>query len=47
MEARNFLQASAEIRFAAETREQVYAWIERVLRQQQYQQQGRAGLGGF
>lgn len=42
---RAFLQASAEIRFAAETREQVYAWIERVLRQQQYQQQGRAGRG--
>lgn len=39
------MQASAEIRFSAETREQVYTWIERVLRQQQYQQQGRAGRG--
>jgi transposase InsO family protein len=42
---RAFLQASAEIRFAAETRDQVYGWIERALRQQQYQQQGRAARG--
>ena len=42
---RAFLQASAEIRFTAETREQVYGWMERVLRQQRYQQQGRAARG--
>ena len=40
-----FLQASAGIRFEAETRQQVYGWIERVLCQQQYQQQGRAARG--
>jgi transposase InsO family protein len=40
-----FLQASAGIRFQAETREQVYGWIGRVLCQQQYQQQGRAARG--
>jgi transposase InsO family protein len=42
---RAFLQASAGLRFTAETREQVYGWMERVLRQQQYQQQGRAARG--
>jgi transposase InsO family protein len=40
-----FLRASEEIRFEAETREQVYHWIEQVLRQQQYQQQGRKARG--
>ncbi len=42
---RVFLQASAEIRFEAETREQVYNWVERVLCQQQYLQQGRVARG--
>ena len=42
---RAFSQTSAGIRFEAETREQVYNWIERVLRQQQYLQQGRAARG--
>jgi transposase InsO family protein len=40
-----FLNASQEIRFEAENREQVYAWIEQVLRQQQYAQQGRKARG--
>jgi transposase InsO family protein len=40
-----FLEASAEIRFAGEKREQVYAWIEQLLRQQQYSQQGRRARG--
>jgi hypothetical protein len=30
------LDASEEIRFAGENREQVYGWVEQVLRQQQY-----------
>ena len=40
-----FLQASEDIRFEAETQAQVYAWIERLLRQQQYAQQGRQARG--
>ncbi len=40
-----FLQASEEIHFLGENRQQVYAWIEQVLRQQQYIQQGRKGRG--
>ena len=40
-----FLRASEEIRFKGETREQVYSWIETVLRQQQYEQQGRKARG--
>ncbi len=40
-----FLQASEEIHFLGENRLQVYAWIEQVLRQQQYTQQGRKGRG--
>ena len=40
-----FLNASGEIRFEGENREQVYPWIEQVLRQQQYAQQGRKARG--
>ena len=40
-----FLRASEEIRFKGETRGQVYHWIEQLLRQQQYQQQGRKARG--
>ena len=40
-----FLQASEEIRFTAENRPQVYAWIEQVLRQQHYAQLGRKARG--
>jgi transposase InsO family protein len=40
-----FLLVSADIRFQAESREQVYSWMERVLRQQRYHQQGRADRG--
>jgi len=40
-----FLQASEDIRFEGETQAQVYAWIERLLRQQQYAQQGRQARG--
>ena len=40
-----FLQASEEIHFLGENRQQVYAWIEQVLRQQQYGQQGRKARG--
>ena len=42
---RAFLQASEGIRFAGETRAQVYDWIERVLCRQQYFRQGRAARG--
>ena len=40
-----FLKASEEIRFEGKDREQVYAWIEQVLRQQQYAKQGRKARG--
>jgi transposase InsO family protein len=40
-----FLSASEEIRFEGENREQVYGWVEQVLRQQHYQQQGRKARG--
>ena len=40
-----FLKASEGIRFEGESRQQVYHWIEQVLRQQQYAQQGRAARG--
>jgi transposase InsO family protein len=41
----SFLKASEEIRFEGENREQVYSWVEQLLRQQQYQKQGRKGRG--
>jgi hypothetical protein len=40
-----FLHASEEIRFLGENRQQVYAWVEQVLRQQLYVQQGRRARG--
>ena len=40
-----FLNASQEIRFEGENREQVYGWVEQVLRQQQYEKQGRKARG--
>jgi transposase InsO family protein len=40
-----FLKASEAIRFEGESRQQVYHWIEQVLRQQQYQKQGRQAHG--
>ena len=40
-----FLNASEEIRFEGENREQVYGWVEQVLRQQHYPQQGRKARG--
>lgn len=40
-----FLQASDELHFAGQQRDQVYGWIEQVLRLQQYAQQGRAARG--
>jgi predicted DNA-binding transcriptional regulator AlpA len=40
-----FLGASEAMRFEGETRQQVYPWMERVLCQQQYHQQGRAARG--
>ena len=40
-----FLAASEEIRFESNHRQQVYAWIEQVLGQQHYAQQGRKARG--
>jgi hypothetical protein len=40
-----FLRASEQIRFKGQTREQVYHWIEQLLRQQQYEQQNRKARG--
>jgi len=40
-----FLNASEEIRFDSENREQVYGWVEQVLRQQQYPKQVRKARG--
>jgi len=40
-----FLNASEEIRFEGENRQQVYGWVEQVLRQQHYQKQSRKARG--
>src|SRR5260370_41763862 len=41
----SFLRASEAMRFEGETRQQVNPWMERVLCQRQYHQQGRAARG--
>lgn len=40
-----FLNASEEIQFEGQNRQQVYGWVEQVLRQQQYPKQGRKARG--
>ena len=40
-----FVAASEEIRFESENRQQLYSWVERVLIEQQYRQQGKAARG--
>ena len=40
-----FVEASEDIRFEAENRQQLYAWVERVLVGQQYAQLGKAARG--
>ena len=40
-----FVEASEEIRFESKSRPQVYRWVERVLIQQEYAQQGKAARG--
>ena len=40
-----FVEASEEIRFESQNREQVYGWLERVLVQQEYALQGKAARG--
>jgi len=40
-----FLNASEEIRFKGENREQIYGWVEQVLRQQHYPKQSRKARG--
>jgi len=42
---RGFVEASEGLRFESESREQVYGWVELVLRQQEYQRQGKAARG--
>jgi hypothetical protein len=42
---RGFIAASEELRFASEDRAQRYAWVERVLVEHQYAQQGKAARG--
>jgi transposase InsO family protein len=40
-----FVEASAEVQFEAEDRQQLYGWVERVLVEQEYAQQGKAARG--
>jgi CRP-like cAMP-binding protein len=40
-----FVAASKEIRFESQNRRQVYGWVEQLLRQQGYSQQGKAARG--
>jgi transposase InsO family protein len=42
---RRFVEASEEIRFEGANRGQVYGWVERVLVEHEYAQQGKAGRG--
>jgi transposase InsO family protein len=42
---RRFVEASEEIRFEGANRAQVYGWVERVLVEQEYAQQGKAARG--
>jgi transposase InsO family protein len=42
---RSFLEASEEIRFASQSRQQRYAWVEQLLVQQQYTTLGKADRG--
>ncbi|MGA3127694.1 MAG: hypothetical protein ABSD13_13355 [Candidatus Korobacteraceae bacterium] len=44
-QVQRFLLASAEVRFEANQRAQVYAWVEQVLRQHEYVRQGRRARG--
>ena len=40
-----FVEASEELRFEGENRQQVYGWVEQVLVRQEYAQQGKAARG--
>jgi transposase InsO family protein len=42
---RDFVAASEEIRFESQNRQQLYSWVERLLVQQEYAQQGKAARG--
>jgi len=42
---RRFVEASEEIRFEGANRGQVYGWVERVLVEHEYAQQGKVGRG--
>ena len=40
-----FIAASEEVQFEAEDRQQLYGWVERLLVEQQFAQQGKAARG--
>jgi hypothetical protein len=42
---RTLVSASAEVAFKGQQRKEVYGWVERVLREQQYRHQSRAARG--
>ena len=42
---RAFLDGNLEVRFKGEGREEIYAWVDRLLRQQDYARQSRADKG--
>lgn len=42
---RAFLAASEPVQFAGQKREEIYGWVERTLREQDYQRLGRGGKG--
>ena len=42
---RAFLEASGEVHFAGQRRQEVYEWITRLLRQQGYRTQGKVVRG--
>lgn len=44
-EIRAFLEASEEIRFEADNRDEVYAWVSKTLVEQEYQRQSKAAKG--
>ena len=44
-EIRAFLRASDELGFEAQNREEVYGWVNQILRQQRYQDLDRTGRG--
>ncbi len=44
-QVRAFLEGNEEVCFQGEGREEIYAWVDRILRQQDYSRQSRADKG--